>query len=131
MHTSSLARSFSALLWTTECQSSGTEMLNISMLCRNLLSCLYSAFFCFSPSLSLSLCVSVNDVVATKKKKEKKTNKKTMHSPKIDHGAGAQQHGFNRSDAAFEPVPHLIGSFSADASVNRSKSAANANQTDI
>lgn len=54
-----------------------------------------------------------------------------MHSPKIDHGAGARQHGFNRSDAAFEPVPHLIGSFSADGSVNRSKSAANANQTDI
>lgn len=61
MHTSSLARSFSALLWTTECQSSGTEMLNISMLCRNLLLCLYSALF------SLSLCVSVNAAVAAKK----------------------------------------------------------------
>lgn len=64
-------------------------------------------------------------------KRKRKQNKQTMHSPKIDHGAGAQQRGFNRSDAAFEPVPHLIGSFSTDGSVNRSKSAANGNQTDI
>lgn len=52
MHTSSL----SALLQTTKCQSSGTEMLNMSMWCRNRLLCPYSA--------PPPLCVSVNAAVA-------------------------------------------------------------------